>query len=197
MHKRPFPASVLALVVAAACGESIPTEPDAAGASPSFAGVSSASADVHVFPAGPAIPGASARLQRSAAGVNAWFQTRDLLPGHAYTLWYVVFNHPAACLAPNACALADVFTFDPDVAVDLINGGAIVAGSSGKGTLAGRVKVGELGIRGIGLLDGFEADIHLVVRDHGPKAAGSAQLAEFGGGCDVYACANVQVAADF
>lgn len=100
-------------------------------------------------------------------------------------------------LVPNACTLADAGANDPAVGVDPMNSGSLVAGGSGKATFSGRVKAGEIGDRGVGLLNPTGAEIHLVIRDHGPKLPGNAQLSEFGGGCDVNACGNVQVAFQF
>lgn len=200
MRTRTVIASALAVAIAAACTDTGPTEvesPPTTAVAQSQAGVTHSSSIVTGFPNGAVIPGASARLSRGKNGVNAWLGTNGLSSGHAYTLWVVVFNHPDECIVPNECRLADAIADDPAVGVDLINGGAHVVGGSGEATFAGRVKVGDAGIRGVGLLDPFEPEIHLVVRDHGPKLPGSAQLKEFGGGCDVYACANVQDALHF
>lgn len=187
----------LALAVAAACMEPGPTSPDAAFVAQPLADVSGVVKDeliVAPFSGGPVIPGAAGTVLRGKNGVNASMSTHGLTPGHAYTLWVVVFNHPAECTVPNACSVADALANDPAVAVDLIFGGGHAVGGSGKATFAGRVGLGDLGLRGYGLLDILEPEIHLVVRDHGPKLPGNAQLSEFGGGCDVYACANVQAA---
>lgn len=208
VHTLIVPALAVAFAAAAAaCSEAGPTEPTFGETGPQVVTVDSetgvadvvrSSSIVTVFPDGAVIAGASAALTRTANGVNLWFQTNGLTSGNAYTLWVVAFNHPAACIVPDECTLDDFFANDPAVAADLINGGGLVAGGSGQGTLAGRVGVeGELGLRGIGLLDAFEPEIHLVVRDHGPKLPGSAQLKEFAGGCEVYACANIQAAARF
>lgn len=193
--------TLLAVVLITACASEGPTGVDdghvAAAEQPALDGQVASSSIVTEFPAGPVIPGASAWIARSESGVNVRLQTSYLTPGHAYTLWIVPFNNPENCVVPNACVLADALANDPAVAVDLINGTGLVAGGSGKATFAARVRVGDLGIRAIGLIDALGSEIHLVVRDHGPKLPGSAQLAEFGGGCDVYACANVQLAASF
>jgi len=201
MRARTSISTLLAAVMIAACASDGPTGLDdrlgAAAEQPVLDGQIAASSIVTEFPAGPVIPGASAWIARSENGVNVRLQTNGLTPGHAYTLWVVPFNNPENCIVPDACVLADALANDPAVAVDLINGTGLVVGGSGQATFAARTKVGDLGIRGIGLLDALGSEIHLVVRDHGPKLPGSAQLAEFGGGCDVYPCANVQLAASF
>ncbi|MFW6088241.1 MAG: hypothetical protein ACODAB_00725 [Gemmatimonadota bacterium] len=204
---------ILAVAVATACTETGPTELEAPEAESSIseaessiseaipqtemASVAKSTSIVSEFPNGAVVPGASARLSRTANGVNGWLTTNGLTTGNVYTLWVVVFNHPEECLEANECRLADINEDDPAVGIDLMNAGGHVAGGSGRGTFAGRVKVGDLGIRGVGLQDAFEPEIHLVVRDHGPKLPGATQLKEFAGGCDVYACANVQDALHF
>lgn len=201
MRARAFIPTVLAVALISACANDGPTGLDdglaSAAEQPVLDAQIASSSIVAGFPAGPVIPGASAWMSRSRNGVNVRFQTNGLAPGHAYTLWVVPFNNPENCIVANACVLADALANDPAVAVDLINGTGLVVGGSGKATFAARVKVGDLGIRGIGLIDALGSEIHLVVRDHGPKLPGSAQLAEFGGGCDAYPCANVQDAASF
>lgn len=201
MRAKTLIAPVLAMTMAAACTDTGPTEVEsamtAATSQGQSSGVEHATSVVTEFPNGAVIPGAEARLSRGRSGVNVWFDTHGLTPGNAYTLWVVVFNHPDECIQPNACRLADAIADDPAVGVDLLNGAAHVVGASGTGTFAGRVNVGEVGIRGVGLLDAFEPEIHLVVRDHGPKLPGAVQLKQFGGGCGVYACANVQDALHF
>ncbi|MFW6084083.1 MAG: hypothetical protein ACODAA_02615 [Gemmatimonadota bacterium] len=205
--------AILAVAVAAACSDAEPTgiEPGESGAGEAEApvtdvategeraGVARSTSIVTEFPNGDPVPGASARLTRGKNGVNAWLQTNGLTSGNAYTLWVVVFNHPENCIEPNECRLADVMAADPAVAVDLIGTGGQVIGGDGRATFAGRVKVGELGERGIGLLDAFEPEIHLVVRNHGPKLPGAAQLEEFNGGCEPgpNTCENVQDALHF
>jgi len=201
MRARASISTALAVVLITACANDGPTGVDdglgTAAEQPVLDGQIAASSIVTEFPAGPVIPGASAWMARSEDGVNVRLQTSGLTPGHAYTLWVVPFNNPENCIVANACVLADALANDPAVAVDLINGTGLVVGGSGKATFAARTRVGDLGIRGIGLLDALGSEIHLVVRDHGPKLPGNAQLSEFGGGCDVYPCANVQLAASF
>lgn len=206
MRTKTLIAPALAVVIAAACTQDGPTgveSPESAvgpvaevaGAPTSDAVVQEFSV-VQEFPDGPVIPGASARLMRTADGVNLWFQTNGLTQGNVYSLWAIIFNHPENCIVPNACGLADVMANDPAVGVEGINGGALVAGGSGKATFAGRVRVGETGIFGVGLLDAFDPTIHLAIRHHGPKVPGTAQFSEFNGGCDG-ACPNVQAAFQF
>ena len=203
MHSLRFAASGLALslFVTVGCADRVPTDADAAAAASvpeaSLATTMSQTSGVVVFPDGPTIPGASARRTIAGNGFNLWFNTSGLEPGNAYTLWAAVFNHPSACIVPNACTLADAMAPDPAVALEVIGVTGHVVGGSGRATFSGRIEVGDIGIRGVGVLNTSEAEVHLVLRSHGPKLPGNAQLTEFNGGCPPNACMNVQDAANF
>lgn len=214
MRVRTLIAPILAVATLAACSETGPTEAELGESVAGEAdipvattvesesardGVVKSTSVVTEFPNGAEIPGASARLMRGKNGVKGWLRTNGLTPGNAYTLWIIVFNHPENCIMANECRLADAMAADPAVAFDLISAGGQVVGQDGRATFAGRARVGEPGRRGIGLLDASEAQIHLVVRSHGPKLPGSAQLQEFNGGCEPgpNECGNVQDALHF
>jgi hypothetical protein len=91
-------------------------------------------------------------------------------------LWWVVFNHPAECQgaegSPFRCAEADLF--NPDVEASVHDAGGHVVGSSGSYNVTSYLGEGDRsgcpfgGDLCAGLIDTQEADIHLVVRTHGP-----------------------------
>lgn len=56
------------------------------------------------------VAGASSTLVRHDRGIASRFRTRAL-PGHAYSLWYVVFNAPERC-SDGICGQDDIF-LDP------------------------------------------------------------------------------------
>jgi hypothetical protein len=56
------------------------------------------------------VPGAFSMLDRSERGIATKLRTRAL-PGHAHTLWYVIFNSPENC-SDAACGDDDIF-IDP------------------------------------------------------------------------------------
>ena len=56
------------------------------------------------------VTGAFSMLERTDRGITTKLRTRAR-PGHAYTLWYVIFNAPQNC-SDGACADDDVFA-DP------------------------------------------------------------------------------------
>jgi len=200
---------VLAATLLAACSGQSPLQPSSAGIGGSSqassivgAATPAQAADrgtvaVHVFPDGPDIPGASSTLVRSAGGVSIRLSTDGLAPG-AYTAWWVIFDDPSACV--DGCGLDDL-----GVATGLYATGHVV-GDNGKANFAAHLSVGDLSgldatappiFAGPGLLHPFEAEVHLVVRNHGPAIPGriAEQTKVFAGGCDVFACVNVAAAA--
>lgn len=102
-------------------------------------------------------------------------RTAELVKGHAVSVWWVIFNNPDAC--DGDCAVEDLFVDDVMAAVQ--SGGGHSVGGSGKAGLAGHLSEGEVTNEhpafqgGPGLLDARGAEIHLVVRSHGPVQPGN------------------------
>jgi hypothetical protein len=165
------------------CGDdALPVEVEVGEALFSSSGAAAAAEEtgspVYTFP-GAADPmlieGASAHIVRTPNGVNFRVNTNSLMPGHAYTLWVVIFNEPGQChTAPDMCTPADLF--HTGAKPDMLYGAGVVTGGSGMATLSGRTRVGDVsgsvqapaGLLSYGLIDPFGAEFHLVVRDHGP-----------------------------
>lgn len=135
-----------------------------------------AASPVYTFtPVPELIEGASAHVARTPKGVNFRVDTNSLMPGHAYTLWVVIFNEPGECLtAPGPCTPNDLF--HDGAKPDMLYGAGVVVGGSGRATLAGRTRVGDVsgsvqapvGLLSNGLIDPYGAEFHLVVHHHGP-----------------------------
>ena len=114
------------------------------------------------------------KLVRHRRSVRYQVKTTGLNPGHAYTLWMVVFNNPGEC-ATDPCTDPDVFKAGVDG--DLLWAGGTVVGHSGKARFSGRRRVGQsrgsvmapLGIPAPGVTNPRGADIRFIVHDHGPK----------------------------
>lgn len=142
----------------------------------------------------------SSTLVRHDDSIEGWVHTAGLAPDEAVTLWWVIFNEPSAC-TPPACDGDDIFVGgDPsagsdhdrieaaDVVVGFAAGGVVRDGAI---SLAFALDEGEaVPDRQIGVSPGLRsargAEVHLVVRSHGP--AGSEldrQLSTFDGGCTV------------
>lgn len=122
----------------------------------------------------------TSKLVRTPNGVSYRLSTSGLEPGHAYTLWFVVFNDPSGCAAPtavSACSGPDVV--NPDAVPDMAYAAGNVVGNSGRATFAGSQRVGALegsvnapvlpAALANGLVNPLGAEIHLVVHHHGPK----------------------------
>jgi len=207
--------AVLAATLLAACSGQSPLQPGSVagiGTSPQASSLAASAStaqaadhdtvQVHVFPDGPVVPGASSTLVRSAGGVSIRLSTLGLAPG-AYTTWWVIFDDPSQCV--GGCGLDDLVNGPLDVATGLFATGHVV-GNNGKANFAAHLSVGDLSgldptapgvFAGPGLLHPFEAEVHLVIRYHGPVIPGRVadQTKAFAGGCDAFACGNVQAAA--
>ncbi|MGH2626938.1 MAG: hypothetical protein ACRDHY_09850 [Anaerolineales bacterium] len=196
MLARPAIAAVVAVTLFAACGERNPVAPASTtpGVEAAHAGGSDgvSTADVVTFADAELVVGSS-RLVRNAAGVSYRLSTTGLEPGTAATLWIVIFNRPEECAIEGFCGVSEDDFLNPDVMTDVMFAAGSLVGGSGKATFAGRRAVRDrsgslhqvLGLPLFGLLDAREAEIHLVVRTHGPIIRGMkrAMTRTFNGGC--------------
>lgn len=134
-------------------------------------------------------------LYRNGNGLTINFKTTGLMPGHAYTLWWVVWNKPENCETPGACVESD-FANALNVEVQLLYATGSVAGNNGKGNFSAHLKENDdsgsihelFGLPNLGgLQDAQKAEIHAVLRSHGPKIPGqvSDQINSYEGGCVV------------
>lgn len=148
--------------------------------------------DMHIFPTGPAVVGASV-MTRDKTGVEATVSTTGLAPAGAYSWWWVVFNRPQYCV--DGCGLDDlpvgatpISNGDPRVRASLLWGGGFVSDDSGAAYTAARLERGKPPgeVRfGPGLWNVKKAEIHIVLRTHGEALAGEVaeQIGSFDGGC--------------
>lgn len=151
------------------------------------------------------IMGASSTLHRNRHGISASMTTHGLQAESAYTFWWVVFNNPEYC-ATAPCSPDDLG--NPDVAGALFGGSGQVSDTYGRAHFQAHVFKGDdpglerpLAGDGLnaGLVNPFMAEIHLVVRSHGPAEAFfpeelEAALSTFGSGCDQFECFDQQAA---
>ena len=132
-----------------------------------------------------------AALVRNDNGVTVRATVEDVAPG-AYTLWWVVWNNPEVCGA-DGCTDADFGT--PGLDVDIGYATGHVAGNGGRLTLVAHLAEGgslsgfptEFGIAsGRGLLDSLDAEVHIVIRNHGATIPGlvGEMTHTFAAGCD-------------
>jgi hypothetical protein len=161
---------------------------------------------VYVFGGGPVIEGSASRLTRDDEGLTLTVNTNSL-PAAAYTVWWVVFNNPEFCSGP--CNQPDLM--DPAVDAAIVYGTGGVVGEDGIGNFTTQLAEGDtarvnpehMGFPGSdkGLVDARKAEIHFVVRSHGPASDDpgmlNTQLTTFNGGCktgatDGFACFDPQ-----
>jgi hypothetical protein len=122
---------------------------------------------------GAVAPGAVASLVRRADGVSFAMRTSALRPGHAYTVWFVVINNPAAC-ASSPCSGPDMI-LNPATRTQISYATGHVVGAAGRAGFGGAVRTGPIPegwLPGTGLEAPLSAEIQLVLNDHGPVLRG-------------------------
>jgi hypothetical protein len=149
---------------------------------------------VRVMATGLIQPAAGSQLTRDRDAIFAILNTKGLNPGWVYTAWFGIFNNPSEC-ATRPCSAADFM--NPAVQGSRVNFGGRIIGPDGAATYGAFLGVGDTtsAFDGPGLLDPKHAEIHLVVRSHGPALMGAMlteQLSLFNGGCPPNMCMNVQ-----
>ena len=165
--------------------------------------------------AGSVVPGATASLVMVDEGAAAVLATGGLEPGHVVTLWWIIFNHPEGCehgAMGLQCGEGDLLLFGGHESVEgsVVYGAGHVVGPDGSGHLAAHVPTGDASRvvgEGPGLTNPAGAEVHLIVRTHGPIQPGLLieQLTTPAGGCEDapegmgtpgdYACVEAQFAA--
>lgn len=134
------------------------------------------------------VEGSSASLTRMEHGLYADIETSGLTAGDAVTLLWVIFNDPAQC-SDGACGGDDIFNMaegkvvpNPDgtapmnragieaAKVSLLRADGRVVGEDGTAALRGHLPIGDTSEAsfGPGLVDPEAAEVHLVIRSHGP-----------------------------
>jgi hypothetical protein len=137
-----------------------------------------------------------ASLVRTDAGISATIRSSDLPVGQAGTMWFIVFNNPAACAV--TCGLWDLLN-NLAAEGDFLVGAGHVTGGSGTGAFGGNLAIGdtrgsafpEIGMpdRPIGLSNPWGAQVAILLHSHGPAMTGQdlvSQIGSFTGGCTVF-----------
>lgn len=184
-------------------------------------------ADVHRFDTGEVVgdatltrtgSGVSMTIKSAVEGVLMAFgepQDAEFSRGDATTVWWAVFNNPQNCVDPlpefgAQCGEGDVnaavlFGDPNEVKVDVLFATGHVAGAkwrAGAALSEGDTSGSTLplfGLDPIGLMDAGKAEIHLIVRSHGPatnlvpgELAGA--IGTIDGGCETNTCGDPQFA---
>lgn len=150
---------------------------------------------------GETVPYSGTSLSRNNHGVFFTAHTQGLTSGHVVTAWMAVFNNPQHC-ATNPCTPADFA--NPLVDGTPLNNGGQIIGLDGAATYGAFRAIGDAtGARpgigtGNGVVDPRRAEIHIVIRSHGPAMLGNPtvlaeQLSMFNGGCPPNTCVNIQM----
>jgi hypothetical protein len=136
------------------------------------------SSDVYRFADGGAVAGASSTLVRGDDHIGVVLVAGDLEPLAPYTLWWVIFNSPQDCI--GACDTDDIFfpdgtmNINPDADIAILYGDGLLTDEYGVGAFSAVLfegsALGEV-VYGPGLRDAATAEVHLVVRSHGPLDA--------------------------
>ncbi len=151
--------------------------------------------NVHTFDTNIAVGGA-ATLDRNENSVRVRITTSGLDTHAAYSVWFVIFNNPAACTdgAPGRlCGGADLA--DPAVEGAVANAGGFVTGADGTGYMVGSFQEGPrpVGNAGFGTLkDSFTAEVHIVIQSHADILPGSVnqQISIPGAACNGDTCGD-------
>ncbi len=168
---------------------------DAVAAAVNSVGGQTSTADVFTFMMPDETPAAgdvvgSASLTRTAAGIHLTANSTMLDAGSAHTLWWIIFNNPAAC-DPAGCSDADFGTAAVEASV--MNATGRVADANGLATFVAFLPVGFMHTNpsslngrqlfGPGLQNAAGAEIHVVIRSHGPWSGNIEQISTVGGDC--------------
>jgi hypothetical protein len=146
-----------------------------------------------------------ATLYRSSQGLEMRVATSGLLLNSSYTVWWVIFNNPSACV--GGCGADDLS--NPAVRASVLYAAGFVTGLSDTANVTAHVEAGavpdgldiEQGVGQVGSNvglepgNGFRAEVHIIVRTHGLTNIGhvDAQIGSFNGACNP-TCTNVQAA---
>jgi hypothetical protein len=191
------------LPVAIAVGLVIALAGDVFAQSPSSAHTSETA--VYRFSDLSAVDGSYSRLVRGNGIISMELATNGLEPDAPYTTWWVIFNTPEGCYAD--CDLDDLFNPDgtlnlnPSANISMLFADGAMTDAEGRisfsAILPAARALGEVLVWS-GVVDVRKAEVHLVVRAHGPLEPGRAyeQLSTFephpilGGTCAL--CEDVQ-----
>ena len=115
----------------------------------------------------------SSDLVRTVDHISMNIDTTDL-PIGAYTVWWVIFNNPAAC-TDGECGENDVLppNVNPEAEVSALWATGGIVGPDRSGHFSARLGVGPDGapgsvLWGDGVTNPMGAEVHLIVRYHGP-----------------------------
>ncbi len=120
-------------------------------------------------------------LVRTVDGISMNIDTSDL-PIGAYSIWWVIFNDPSQC-TDGDCGENDVLppSGTPGAGVSPLWATGGVVGPDRRGHFSASLGVGKDNapgqiLWGDGLTNPLGAEVHMVIRYHGPAVWGEAQI---------------------
>lgn len=133
------------------------------------------SSAVYRFTDNSEVEGGFSRSIRFDDAVAMEMQTVGLEPNAPHTVWWVVFNKPEKC--SDSCNADDLLAADgtpnlnEEAEIAMLFADGAMSASDGEASFSAVLPVGrQLGewVLGSGLADAAAAEVHLVVRSHGP-----------------------------
>jgi hypothetical protein len=128
---------------------------------------------------GEEVPGAYVVQQRGYFSISGHTHFKSLTPGHLYTLWWVIYNDPAACVEgcdlDDAAAALETGTNPANIGFHFA--GRFIAASNGRADIGTRLL--EDAVTGcqtvppydalcVPLIEAATAEATILVQDHGP-----------------------------
>jgi hypothetical protein len=157
--------------------------------------------------AGSPVIGSYAVQQRGYYSITAQLHSRNLTPGHRYTVWWVVYNTPSACA--EGCDISDatsaLTTGVNPAGIGVLYGGTSVVAASGRLDVGSRIiensvvpcpDAAPYVALCNPLIDAAIAEATVFLLDHGPAtdAAPVAGPAAFSAGCKSFKSLDTVVA---
>ena len=132
------------------------------------------------------VKGSKANLTVTRNGAYICLETRQLTPGHVYTMWFGIYNKPEQCKA-KPCDVKDFLVRHELTEPDMGYADGLIAKADGTAKFSAFIPAGSLSHDWYG--NGFQnlkhGEVHLVVHDHGkliPERAAE-MLGTYRGGC--------------
>jgi hypothetical protein len=145
------------------------------------------------------VPSSFATQQRGYYSITTQLHLTSLAPGHRYTLWWVIYNEPAACV--DGCDISDLDSAMTDgtnpASIGVFFAGSVVTPANGKLQVGTRLLEHAVnGCQTAGpyeafcnpLIDAAVAEATVILEDHGPAVDGLTVLPQdaLGAGCKSY-----------
>ena len=160
---------------------------------PKLSGVHKTTNDVQWFSDASVVRDGRSTLVRHDDSISMHLHTSELESGTAVTIWWVIFNNPEKCTHPEGpfrCGPNDlqIKGGNRNVGSSVLYAAGHAIGTSGRSGFGATLDKGitEGALFGPGLTNPHRADVHLVVRSHGPLIHGLTRemTRTFGAGCN-------------